>query len=185
MPYFLDNPSIEFRQRPILFIDLELTGLDVKQHEIIEVAALLTRYPDYRIENSYYTKVIPTHPKTGHPESLKIAGYSPQEWANAIPLRQMLLELSDFAPNCTLAGWSVQTEWDFINAALESEKLPYFYDHRLLEIYTLAYAKFIHNPRVNHLSLQTAAQTLNIPLLRHKPDSDIKATYEIFKLLTT
>lgn len=183
MPYLLDRQPIEFKDRTLLFIDLELTGLDVSQHEIIEVAALVTRPPDFAIANSYYTKVLPVHPKTAAPEALEITGYSAKSWQDAIPLRQALVELSSLAPDCLLAGWAVQTEWDFLNAALETEHLPIFYDFRLLEVYSLAYAKFLHSPDIVHLNLSNTAASLGISIDRHKPDSDIRATYEIFKHL--
>lgn len=183
MPYFLDRPAISFRDRPLLFIDLELTGLNPKIHEITEIAALLVSQPDLKIQNSFYTKVLPVHSETGDKDSLKVSGYTPSEWSEAIPLRQALVELSSFAPNCMLAGWVVQTEWDFLNAALEQEQLPYFYDHRVIEVYTLAYRHFLHNMDIKHLNLSTASRALGIYLDNHKPDSDIRATYEIFRKL--
>ena len=183
MPYLLDAAFVDFKDRPLLFIDLEMTGLDVSSHEIIEVAALKVTQPDFNIENSYYTKVVPTHIETADPQSLKVVNYTPASWLEAIPLRQVLQELVQFAPDCILAGWAVQNEWDFLNVALEKENLPYFYNHRLLEVSTLAYARFYKDPLVKYLSLNNVAKTLGIHLEAHRPDSDIRATYEIFKKL--
>ena len=183
MPYLLDRPKIEFHRRPLLFIDMEFTGLDTAKHEIIEIAALLVSQPDLSIVNSYYTKVTPEHVRTADPKSLQVSGYLPKAWARAISLRQALIELSRFAPGCLLAGWSIQTEWDFLNFALEKEQLPYFYDHHLLEVYTLAFAKYFRLGKLNFLNLQSVARDLGIAIDRHKPDSEIRATYEIFKRL--
>lgn len=183
MPYLLDQPAVNFKDRPILFIDLEMTGLDADCHEIIEVAALSVSQPDLQIANSYYTKIIPTHIHTADPKSLKVAGFDPKTWDTAIPLRQMLTELSEFAPNCLLAGWSVQNEWDFLVAALKAENLPYFFTNYLIEVWTLAYAKFYQDPEVKKISLASVAKKLGIYLDQHKPDSDIRATYQIFKKL--
>ncbi len=183
MPYLLDMQNVGFKDRSLLFIDLEMTGLDAKTHEIIEIAALKISPKDFLMENSFYTKVIPVHPETGDPKSLKVVNYSPRDWRDAIPLHQALVELSQFAPDCMLAGWAVQNEWDFLNAALEKEQLPYFYSHRLLEVSTLAYARFYNDPSVSYLSLASISGKLGIHLETHKPDSDIRATYEIFKKL--
>jgi DNA polymerase III alpha subunit (gram-positive type) len=166
-----------------MFIDLEMTGLDVKHHEIVEVAALRVSQPKFEIENSYYTKVIPLHIETADPKSLKVVNYSPGNWKEAIPLNAALIELAQFAPDCILAGWAVQNEWDFLNTALEKENLPYFYNHRLLEVSTLAYARFYNDPSVKYLSLNSIAKVLGVHLENHRPDSDIRATYEIFKAL--
>ena len=183
MPYLLNSFAIDFKTRPLLFIDLEMTGLDVNLHEIVEIGALAVGQPDFVITNSYYTKVKPLHPQTGDPKSLKLINYSDKDWAGAIPLRQALIELSQLAPDCFLAGWCVQNEWDFLNHALQTEHLPYFYDHRLIEVFSLAYARFHHDPEMEFISLPSTARRLGIYLEKHKPDSDIRATYEIFKKL--
>ena len=183
MPRFTASPG--FKDRPVLFIDLEMTGLDASKHEIIEIAALLTRPPHFDIINSYYTKVSPTHIATADSQALEIVGYSPKLWQDAISLRQALLELSQFAPDCILAGWSVQNEWNFLIHALESEKLPYFFDDKMLEVWSLAYAKFYQSTELERLNLANVSKLLNISVDRHKPDSDIQATYEIFKKLIT
>lgn len=176
---------MDFKDRPIMFIDLEMTGLDVKQHEIIEVGALLVRQPDFSILNSYYTKIIPNHIETADPKSLRVVNYSPRTWTEAIPLEQALAELSEFAPNCILAGWAVQNEWDFLNHALEEYSLPYFYTHRLIEVFTLAYTHFYRDTTMKYLNLTSVSKALNIHIDQHKPDSDIRATYEIFRRLIT
>lgn len=184
MPYLLDKSPIEFRSRPLLFIDLELTGLDPEIHEIIEIAALLVRQPDFEIANSYYTKTTPEHPQTADPKAAKINGYSSQGWADAIPLRTALVELIQFAPDCLLAGWAVQNEWDFLNAALKKNNLPYFYHHHLIEVSTLAFTKLYASDQIKFLNLSRVSKSLGISIENHKPDSDIRATYEIFKRLS-
>src|SRR3990167_3089192 len=145
MPYLLDKTPVEFRNRPLLFIDLEMTGLDVSRHEIVEIAALLVPQPDFTIANSYYAQM---------------------------------------PPDCLLAGWAVQNEWDFLNAAIAREGLPYFYHHHLIEVSTLAFVKLYPDSDVKFLNLNRVSKKLGIYLDHHKPDSDIRATYAIFKKLS-
>ncbi len=183
MPYFLDQSFPDFRQRPLLFLDFELTGLYVDRHEIIEIAALVVRQPDWHITSSYYTKVLPVHIATADPQSLAVAGYSPKLWTDAISLKTALVELSALAPGCLLAGWIVQTEWTFLSAALENAGLPYFFNQHVIEVYSLAFAHLYHQSEITHLNLATAARHFGIHLERHRPDSDIRATYEIFKII--
>jgi DNA polymerase III epsilon subunit-like protein len=183
MPLLINRKRIHFSSRPLLFIDLEMTGLDVQTHEIVEIAALRVNQSSLEVENSYYTKVIPLHPENFHPTAKKIINYSPLAWAEAIPLHQALVELSDFAPDCILAGWSVQNEWDFLIAALQKEKLQIFFDYHLLEVWTLAFVRFYQQTNLPKLDLEQVCQLLTIPVQLHKPDSDIRATYEIFKKL--
>jgi DNA polymerase III epsilon subunit-like protein len=183
MPNLMAVKTRDYKKRPILFLDFEMSGLDVGKHEIIEVAALVVSQPNFEIENSYYTKVLPKHIETADPKALKAIGFKASEWKEGISIKQVLLELSDLAPDCMLAGWAVQNEWDFLNAALEKEKLPYFHTHRLIEVFTLAYQKFRNDPSIKYINLPNVARALGIYIDQHKPDSDIRATYEIFKKL--
>lgn len=183
MPFFQSKNWKSHSKRNLLFVDLELTGLDSSQHEIIEIAALLVSPDDLRIINSYYTKVLPSHLETADEISLQIANYDPKEWKSAISLSTMLKELSTLDGEVILAGWSVVTEYDFLTKALEQEGIPYFFDNYLLEVWSLAYLRYCKDPTVEKINLQSISAKLNIPLLRHKPDSDIRATYEIFKNL--
>jgi hypothetical protein len=50
-----------------------------------------------------------------------------------------------------------------------------------LEIYTLAFVHLYKETGIAYLNLATAAKHFGISLERHRPDSDIRATYEIFK----
>lgn len=184
MPYLLDKSPVEFRNRPLLFIDLEMTGLDVSRHEIVEIAALLVPQPDFSIANSYYAKIRPEHIETADLKAMKKNSYDPKSWSDAISLRQALLDLSQMAPDCLLAGWAVQNEWDFLNAALARENLPYFYHHHLIEVSTLAFVRLYPESDVKFLNLNRVCKKLGIYLDHHKPDSDIRTTYEIFKKLS-
>lgn len=183
MPRFFVSPP--FKDRPVLFIDFEMTGLDVQTHEIIEVAALVARPPNFEIISSYYSKIIPQHIETADPEALKVVSYDPKLWQDAISLRQMLQDLSRLAPNCILAGWAVQNEWNFLISALQQENLPYFFDEKLIEVYSLAYCKFFNSSDITRLNIANTAKLFGIPVERHKPDSDIRATYHIFRRLLT
>ncbi len=180
MPFF-GSSKVKLQDRPLLFVDLEMSGLDVDSHEILEVAALLVDPHSFEIKSSYYSKVIPKHIHTADPQALEVIGYDPKNQHDAIPLRQMLTELSALAPDCILAGWSIQNEWDFLLAALKKENLPYFFYNYLLEVSTLVYLK--HRHQLPSLGMSAVSRYFKIPLDQHKPDSDIRATYEIFKKL--
>ena len=183
MPFFQNQNWPSDKKRNLLFIDLELTGLDSRIHEIIEVAALLVDPLSHAVLNSYYTKVKPDSIGLANPDSLKIANYSPSEWQEAISLREMLIDLQNLSEQVILAGWSVNTEYEFLCRALEKEKLPYFFDNYLLEVWSLAYVKTLNNSEVPKTNLANLCKYFNIPIQRHRPDSDIRATFEIFRRL--
>lgn len=185
MPFFDNKSWPDHKNRPILFIDLEMTGLDVDRHEIIEVAALVVSQPDLNVVNSYYAKIKPTHLETADQSSLSAINFDMRNWHDAIDLKICLTELSQLAPTSILAGWSVENEWNFLISGLKEHNLPFFFDNYLIEVWTMAFAHFRQSNEISRISIGNVCRHMGIPLDQHKPDSDIRATYEIFKRLIT
>src|SRR5438105_2266671 len=80
-------------KRPLLFLDLETTGLNPGQHEITEIGALLVSQPDFQIISTYQSKVMPTHLETATPEALQIGHFNLETWQReAKPLEVALAE---------------------------------------------------------------------------------------------
>src|SRR4051794_29930733 len=63
------------RERPILFLDLETTGLNPGFQEISEIGAVLVSQPDWQVIRTYEAKVLPSHIETAQPEALVISHF--------------------------------------------------------------------------------------------------------------
>ena len=74
---------------PILFFDLETTGLDNEKDEIIQLACLATSgYPEFQVVNKFNTRVMPTEKgKARLKESIETGGnpvkYTDKAWEGA------------------------------------------------------------------------------------------------------
>lgn len=68
----------------LLLLDFETTGLDPIRHEIIEIGAILCDAQSLDIVWEYEQRLLPTHIETAQPEALKINGYDPELWDDAI-----------------------------------------------------------------------------------------------------
>ena len=80
----------DFRDRKLIFIDLEMTGSDPAIHEIIEVGWLVVDGRSYKILSEYEAKVRPEHLYTADKEGLRVAGYSENKWKKPKDLKFIL-----------------------------------------------------------------------------------------------
>ena len=108
--------------RPIIFTDLEMTGLSTKQHEIIEIGAVLTT-PDLEIINELNVKVAPKHIETATPRALEVNGYTPEDWIDAISLEEALEIFSDTAIDATFIAHNAPFDLRFIDKAFEDTRI--------------------------------------------------------------
>jgi DNA polymerase III epsilon subunit-like protein len=112
------------RGRPVLFLDLETTGLNPGMQEISEIGAVLVSQPGWQVIRTYEAKVLPTHLETAQPEALVISHFDPEVWAKeGRPLKQALEELSDIGQGAILAGFNVTFDWAFLQAGFNPGKL--------------------------------------------------------------
>lgn len=89
-------------KKPIIFFDLETTGVDLKEDRIIELCAVKYR-PD-RTKISLHKYFNPGRPS--HPEALKIHGKDDEFLKNFPSFGESLDELFEFFDGCDLGGYN-------------------------------------------------------------------------------
>lgn len=176
--------EINFRDRDLLFIDLETTGLDIDKHEIIEIGCLVVDGKTLNVVKEYQTRVKPTHLETASEEGIKVAGYSSELWVDAIPLEEALKQVVKLAPGAMVAGWKVDFDWWFLEKALRRFGIGHSFDYHLIDVISMAYARFRYQKQPGGIGLRKVAPFLGIEVNeQHDALGDIKATYKIFKEL--
>ncbi|OGM05513.1 hypothetical protein A2715_04620 [Candidatus Woesebacteria bacterium RIFCSPHIGHO2_01_FULL_39_32] len=183
--------KINFRDRDILFVDLETTGLDFEKHEILEVGCLLVNGRLLSIKEKYYAKVRPMHLEIASEEALRISKYSEVEWRDAKPLEKILKDIAKLAPNAMVAGWKVDFDWYFLEKGFKKYNIKHSFDYHLIDCISIAYYYFRDKKEPAELRLGSVCRTLEIPIHEkhgegegHGAMTDILATFEVFKKLT-
>lgn len=178
------NKKINFRKRPLVFIDLETTGLNPLEHEIVEMACLVADGQTFEVSKKYIKKVKPEHIETATPEALKIFGYSPEAWENARSAKEILQEVNGLAPGGMLAGWNVSFDWWFLEMGFKKVGITSQFDYHLVDVMSIAYAKLWKEKEIEQMGLRKIAPYFGIKLgEEHGALEDITATYEIFRKL--
>ncbi len=160
-------------KRPIVFFDLETTGLDYKYDRIIEIAAHKI-HPDGRTEK-FHTKLNPGIRIPGEIETL--TGITNADVAKAPTFLQMADQINQFFDGADLAGYNIgRFDVKVLTEELKRAGMDFATDCRLI---VDAQAIFHQKERRD----LTAAYKFycNKPLEgAHSADHDTQATFEIF-----
>lgn len=170
------------RQRPLLFLDLETTGLNPGMQEITEIGAVLVSQPDWQVIKSYEAKVLPTHLETATPEALQIGHFDLKVWEKeGRPLAQALAELSEIGQGAVLCGFNVTFDWAFLQIAFNTVGLPDpFYYHRY-DLMSAAFSMLYDRKEFSKFSLSECCRYFGVTnRYAHSALSDAVATYEVF-----
>ena len=91
-------------QRPLVVLDLETTGLDVKTDRIVEIACIMLRPDGSRAR--LHRRINPEVPIA--PQATRVHGIADADVAAAPTFAQLAAELWDFLAGCDLAGYNVE-----------------------------------------------------------------------------
>ena len=174
--------SKDFRDKNLVFIDVETTGLNPEIHEIIEVACIVVDGKDLKEIRAYETKIKPERIEIAEKGALEVNGYSPDKWRKGIGGKEAFLKVANIAPNGILVGWNVAFDWSFLMHSFERHEIIPKFDYHKIDVPSIAYSKLFRLGAFPSLSLRRVAPLFGIKLgTIHSAMEDIRATYEIFK----
>lgn len=144
----------------IALTDLETTGLDSDQHEIIEIGLIVFDSETFTIEKTFETKVKPLHPETGHPKAFEVNGYNALEWEDAPSLEEAMLLYVVAAENASFCAHNMIFDYSFLSAASKKTNIPLPFGKHKIDLLTLAWTK-LHN-QTSKFNLKHLCGYLNI-----------------------
>lgn len=160
--------------RPIVFFDLETTGLDILKDRIVEIA-LLKVHPD-GTEESFHSLVNPEMPIP--PESTAVHGISNEDVADKPNFFEIGKRVVHFIENCDLGGYNCHKfDVPLLAEELQRVGIPVDFSHRkVIDVQVIYYKR---EPR----TLSAAYQYYVGRSLEgaHSADIDTQATYEVLK----
>lgn len=142
-------------ERPLAFIDVETSGLDVQIHEILEIAII---HSDGR---EYTTKVQPNHIESAEVEALGINGYNPDEWADAPTSKEVAPKVANLLADCILIGQNVRFDAKFVEKFHRRNGVDIRFDYHIIDTATLIFEHLVPCG-LESLSLNPACAFLGI-----------------------
>lgn len=172
----------------ILFLDTETTGLDIIQHEIIQVGyILLDRDPIFgdTIVTQKEFNILPLHLESASQEALKINGFTSAAWKDALPFSEHAVHLREMIEYANLMiGQNLIFDMRFLKQAyanlnLEIPRFPNYIDTKNM-------AKFLVEQKVvDTTSMDKLCKHYNITFAgrAHNALADCERTMKLWQKL--
>jgi DNA polymerase III epsilon subunit-like protein len=167
------------------FMDCEFGGLDPELHDITEIALIVT---DYRlVELGAREWKVRARAERITAEAAAISGYTPEAWAEALPIRQALGEIAALLPpghTVVPAGQNVRMDVQFLERAYRSCALAFPFDYHVIDLATLFYAwSLVAGETLPAFSLRQAASMAGLidGAVPHRAMADARLTLETFR----
>jgi len=158
---------------PVVVVDVETTGLDYSQHELIEIGAL--KLQGKEIVGVFNSLIKPKSTIT--PEITRLTGID-NEMVNESPAAaEILTKFMDFAGTSVLVAHNVDFDIPFLKHHF---KQLLHQDLNNETICTLKLSRYLLPNLANH-KLHTVASHFNLPIAnRHRAIGDVELTYQVW-----
>lgn len=171
--------------RDLLFVDTETTGLDVKKHEVIEVAWIHTG-PDPRdIKEKYLARMMPLDLAAADPDALRINGFDEVKWKTG-PLStqgEVAERFHKLSQKKVLVGQNVGFDEAFMTKLLASNGLVPAWHYQKVDTIALAWPLYTLGD-LGGVSLDKLCTFLGIKQERkHSADADVESCYRVYLAL--
>jgi len=171
------------RKHNFAFIDIETTGSNVLEHEIIEVGCVLTD-SKLKVLEEFEFKIKPEHIETADKVALKINHYNKEDWETAYNIEDAMKIFSEKVKGCIMVGHNVSFDSEFLDFAFTKIKISNSMHYHKLDTVSITWAKFHNSKDVEHFSLREMCKYFDIRNERpHSALSDAKATFLLYKKL--
>ncbi|MFZ1019845.1 MAG: 3'-5' exonuclease [Minisyncoccia bacterium] len=171
------------RKHNFAFIDIETTGLNLIQNEIIEIGCVLAT-PTLEMIEEFEIKIKPEHIENADKAALKVNHYQESDWESAYGLEKAMKLFSEKVKDCIMVGHNVAFDAGFLEYAFNKTKLMNTMHYHKLDTVSIAWAKFHKDSEVEHFSLRELCARFGIKNERaHSALPDARASFELYKKL--
>jgi len=178
------DPSTPWREADFCVIDIETTGLDPADDEIISFAALHIARGRLRLDDALYRLVRPR--RMPSQETIVIHGLRSAELVDAAPFAETLDGLLEALTGRAMVAHVASIEEGFLGAAFRDSGIRLI--NPIVDTAALAAELFRLRERVppRSLGLAPLADALGLPVHRpHEADGDALTTAQVFLALAT
>jgi DNA polymerase-3 subunit alpha (Gram-positive type) len=172
-----DKKIPPLRQVPVVFLDVETTGLDPTAHEIVEIAVV-----SLEGQPLIDTKVKPQNIAAASPKALEVNGYNEADWADAPTFDEIKDDVMEALKHKVIVGQNPQFDRNFVVEALRRAGVDE--PHRKLKRHTIDTITLAWEHLVpcglDRLNLGAECEFLGIPLEAHRALADAQGCRTVY-----
>lgn len=168
----------------LLVIDFEMSGPNPQLHEVLEVGGVRARLaPELPEERSWGGRVRPKHIGNAVPGALKVVGYSPKKWRDAVELEAAVAAVAELGHGAIVTGWGIGHDIAFLGESLRRVGIAWPFATVALDVQPVA-RKLLGAGEVDRFNLGHVADRLGIGRMgEHSALADAYATYDVLAAL--
>ncbi len=173
-------------QQPLAFVDIETTGLDRDDHEIIELGVVVAKLKDdvLTVTDTLDIKISPQHIENADAVALRVNGYDAADWVFAVDIAEAMKQFARITSGAIFVAHNLTFDYGFIETNLKRYGVEDKLHFHKLDTIALAFGMLRTNDDVSKLSLRALSEKFGIENKRaHSAFADAYATYEVFKKL--
>ena len=181
MKFFQDRSNDSWRRQNFCVIDVETTGLDLINDEVISIGAVKIRDGRFKAEGNFYEEVFPTKPPSA--QSIVIHGLRSTDLESAHPIEIVAPKLTTFLHGSYLIAHAAWVERAFLEPKLK--RYNYRFPKAVIDTAALArYTGLAESNDAHEPSLELLARKLNLPVYSpHHALGDAMTTAGVFLAL--
>jgi len=167
------------RAQTLAVIDFEMSGPKPRMHELLDAGIVVCDLAGALPERaSWGERIRPKHIGNAVPGALKVVGYSPKAWKQAITLEEAMAKLVELGRDSVITGWGIGQDIAFLLESLRRTETAWPFADVVLDIQPIA--RTLLGTEVDRLNLGHVADRLGIGRLgEHGALADAYATYDV------
>lgn len=167
--------------KSLYVVDLEMSGPNVQMHEVLDLAGVrVSVAPKLPEEEAWGARVRPKHIGNAVPGALKVVGYSPKAWKQALELEDALEKFSATGREAVVTGWGIGQDMAFLAETYRRLQQPWPFAMVALDVQPIARQLLKAGGQVDRFNLGHVADRLGIGRMgEHGALADAYATYDV------
>ncbi len=174
-------PADDLRAAGHLFVvDLEMSGSNAQLHEVLDVGGVLTSLaPGLPEQEAWGARVKPRHIGNAVPGALKVVGYTPKGWKDALDLERAFEKFAALGRDAVITGWGISQDMAFLVESFRRLGQPWPFATVALDVQPIA-RTILNDSHVDRFNLGHVADRLGIGRMgEHGALADAYATYDV------
>ncbi len=165
----------------LFVVDLEMSGSNAQMHEVMDLGGVRVGFPNGLPEiESWGARVKPRHIGNAEPGALKVIGYNPKAWREAIGLDIAVERFARAGTGAVVTGWGIGQDLAFLAESFRRVGQPWPFARVALDVQPIARHVLKSGNQVDRFNLGHVADRLGIGRMgEHGALADAYATYDV------